>query len=142
FDLVCNDKWKQPFTSSVYFLGVLCGSFFSGQLSDRFGRKPVLFVTMAVQTLFTFVQVFSQSWEMFSVLFFIVGLGQISNYVAAFVLEILTATVRVLYVTLGVCLFFAFGYMMLPLLAFFIRDWRSLLLVMSVPGLVYIPLWW
>uniref|UniRef100_A0A8C8FB44 Major facilitator superfamily (MFS) profile domain-containing protein n=1 Tax=Oncorhynchus tshawytscha TaxID=74940 RepID=A0A8C8FB44_ONCTS len=144
FALVCNDKWKQPFTSSVYFLGMLCGSFFSGQLSDRFGRKPVLFVTMAVQTLFTFVQVFSQSWEMFSVLFFIVGLGQISNYVAAFVLgtEILTATVRVLYVTLGVCLFFAFGYMMLPLLAFFIRDWRSLLLVMSVPGLVYIPLWW
>ncbi|CAB1316756.1 unnamed protein product, partial [Coregonus sp. 'balchen'] len=125
FDLVCNDKWKQPFTSSVYFLGVL------------FGRKPVLFVTMAVQTLFTFVQVFSQSWEMFSVLFFIVGLGQISNYVAAFVLgtEMLTGTVRVLYVTLGVCLFFAFGYMMLPLMAFFIRDWRSLLLIMSVPGL-------
>ncbi|KPP61316.1 solute carrier family 22 member 5-like [Scleropages formosus] len=144
FDLVCGDNWKQPFTSSIYFMGVLCGSFFSGQISDRFGRKPVFFVTMAVQTLFTAIQVFSPSWEVFSVIFFIVGLGQISNYVAAFVLgsEILTGSARVLYSSLGVCLFFAFGYMMLPLIAFFIRDWRMLLVALSLPGLAYIPLWW
>lgn len=35
FDLVCSEQWKQPFTSTLYFLGVLVGSFFSGQLSDR-----------------------------------------------------------------------------------------------------------
>ncbi|XP_071762815.2 organic cation/carnitine transporter 2-like [Centroberyx gerrardi] len=144
FDLVCSEQWKQPFTSTVYFLGVLFGSFFSGQLSDRFGRKPVLFATMAVQTIFTFVQVFSPSWTVFSILFFATGLGQISNYVAAFVLgtEILAGNVRVLYASLGVCICFAFGYMMLPLFAYFIRDWKSLLLTMSLPGLVYIPLWW
>ncbi|XP_030649955.1 solute carrier family 22 member 5-like [Chanos chanos] len=144
FDLVCNNEWKQPFTSSVYFIGVLSGSFFSGQLSDRFGRKPVLFLTMLIQSLFTFIQMFSPSWEVFSILFFIVGLGQISNYVAAFVLgtEILVESVRVLYSSLGVCLFFAIGYMLLPLIAFFIRDWRMLLLTMSLPALIYIPLWW
>uniref|UniRef100_A0AAR2LAN5 Major facilitator superfamily (MFS) profile domain-containing protein n=1 Tax=Pygocentrus nattereri TaxID=42514 RepID=A0AAR2LAN5_PYGNA len=144
FDLVCDDEWKQPFTSSIYFIGVLCGSFFSGQISDRFGRKPVLFVTMMVQTFFTFIQVFVPSWELFSVLFFIVGLGQISNYVAAFVLgtEILSGGVRVLYSSLGVCFFFAIGYMMLPLMAFLIRSWRMLLVALSVPGLIYIPLWW
>lgn len=52
----------------------------------RFGRKPVFFITMAAQTLFTFLQVFSTSWTMFSVLMFFSGLGQIANYVAAFVL--------------------------------------------------------
>eukprot|EP00064_Thunnus_orientalis_P004750 superscaffoldBa00000442_g4762 len=36
YDLVCSEQWKQPFTSTVFFLGVLCGCFFSGQLSDRF----------------------------------------------------------------------------------------------------------
>ncbi|XP_076836358.1 organic cation/carnitine transporter 2-like isoform X2 [Brachyhypopomus gauderio] len=144
FDLVCDDEWKQPFTSTIYFLGVLCGSFFSGQISDRFGRKPVLFITMMVQTFFTFVQVFSPSWEVFSVLFFIVGLGQISNYVAAFVLgsEILSGAVRVFYSSLGVSLFFAIGYMMLPLIAFLIRNWRMVLIALSLPGLIYIPLWW
>ncbi|XP_066501590.1 organic cation/carnitine transporter 2-like isoform X2 [Hoplias malabaricus] len=144
FDLVCDDEWKQPFTSSIYYIGVLSGSFFSGQLSDRFGRKPVLFVTMMVQTFFTFLQVFAPSWEIFSVLFFIVGLGQISNYVAAFVLgtEILSGSVRVIYSSLGVCLFFAIGYMILPLIAYLIRDWRMLLVALSLPGLIYIPLWW
>ncbi|XP_029304014.1 solute carrier family 22 member 5-like [Cottoperca gobio] len=143
FDLVCRDQWKQPFTATVYFLGVVVGSFFSGQLSDRFGRKLVFFATMAVQTVFTFVQIFSPSWTVFSILNFISGLGQISNYVAAFVLgtEILTGNIRVLFSSLGVCLGFAIGYMVLPLFAYFLRDWKSLLIAISLPGLLYIPLW-
>ncbi|KAF3705601.1 Solute carrier family 22 member 4 Ergothioneine transporter [Channa argus] len=144
FDLVCSDQWKQPFTSTVFFLGVLVGSFFSGQLSDRFGRKPVLFATMAVQTVFTFAQVFSASWTMLIIILFINGLGQISNFVAALVLgaEILTGNVRILYSSMGTCLGFAVGYMMLPLFAYFLRDWRNLLLALSLPGLAYVPLWW
>lgn len=57
-------------------------------ISLRFGRKNVLFATMGVQTVFTFFQVFSPSWVVFCALFFVVGMGQISNYVAAFVLGI------------------------------------------------------
>ena len=52
----------------------------------RFGRKNVLFVTMGMQTGFSFLQIFSKNFEMFAMLFFLVGMGQISNYVAAFVL--------------------------------------------------------
>ncbi|KAM7374636.1 hypothetical protein PAMP_007282 [Pampus punctatissimus] len=37
FDLVCSEQWKQPFTTTLYFLGVLVGSFFAGQVSDRYG---------------------------------------------------------------------------------------------------------
>ncbi|XP_056264221.1 organic cation/carnitine transporter 2-like [Pseudoliparis swirei] len=144
FDLVCGEQWKQPFTTTVFFLGVLVGSFFSGQFSDRFGRKPVFFCTMALQTIFSFFQIFSTSWIVFTILGFISGIGQISNYVSAFVLgnEILTGNVRVLFSSLGVCLGYAFGYMMLPLLAYFFRGWKSLLLAISLPGLLYIPLWW
>uniref|UniRef100_A0A672YDE4 Solute carrier family 22 member 5-like n=1 Tax=Sphaeramia orbicularis TaxID=375764 RepID=A0A672YDE4_9TELE len=144
FDLVCSQQWKQPLTSLLYFLGVLVGSFFFGQLSDRFGRRPVFFTTMALQTIFTFFQVFSPSWTVFAILMFFSGLGQIGNYVAAFVLgtEVLSGNVRVLFSTLGVCLCFAIGYMVLPLLAYFLRDWRPLLLTISLAGLLYIPLWW
>ncbi|CAH2277013.1 solute carrier family 22 member 5 [Pelobates cultripes] len=144
WDLVCENDWKGPLTTSIFFVGVLIGSFVSGQISDRFGRKKVLFATMAVQTGFSIVQVFSINWEMFTVLFLIVGMGQISNYVAAFILgaEILGKSVRIIFSTLGVCIFYAIGYMLLPLIAFFIRDWRMLLLALTIPGLFCIPLWW
>ncbi|XP_024896462.1 solute carrier family 22 member 4 isoform X3 [Pteropus alecto] len=36
WNLVCEEDWKTPLTSSLFFVGVLCGSFVSGQLSDRF----------------------------------------------------------------------------------------------------------
>ncbi|XP_077402589.1 organic cation/carnitine transporter 2-like isoform X3 [Vanacampus margaritifer] len=104
FDLVCNQRWKQPLTATVFFLGVLVGSFFSGVLADRYqpGVKN------------------SQ------------GRGT----------EILTGNARVIYSSMGVCLGFAFGYMTLPLFAYFFRSWKTLLLAIGLPGLFYIPLWW
>ncbi|XP_043837253.1 solute carrier family 22 member 4 [Dromiciops gliroides] len=144
WNIVCDENWKPPLTTSLFFVGVLIGSFISGQLSDRFGRKNILFGTMAVQTGFSFLQIFSTNWEMFTVLFVIVGMGQISNYVVAFILgtEILGKSVRIIFSTLGVCIFFAIGYMLLPLFAYFIRDWRMLLLALTVPGVLCVPLWW
>uniref|UniRef100_A0A3Q4GIK5 Major facilitator superfamily (MFS) profile domain-containing protein n=1 Tax=Neolamprologus brichardi TaxID=32507 RepID=A0A3Q4GIK5_NEOBR len=144
FDLVCSNQWKQPFTSTVFFVGGLLGSFFSGQLSDRYGRKHILFAALAIQTVFTFAQVFSGSWIMFLIILFINGLGQMSNFVAALVLgsEVLTGKVRVLYSSFGTCLGFAIGYMILPLLAYFLRDWKSLSLALSLPCVAYVPFWW
>uniref|UniRef100_A0A3B5AFW4 Solute carrier family 22 member 5 n=1 Tax=Stegastes partitus TaxID=144197 RepID=A0A3B5AFW4_9TELE len=144
WDLVCDDSWKKPMTSSVYFCGVLTGSFITGQLSDRYGRKIVLFLTIAIQTVFTFSQAFAPSWTVFCALFFVVGLAQISYYVSAFVLgtETLGPRVRTIFSTAGMCMFFGLGYMFLPLLAFFIRDWRKLLLCLALPGFLYVPLWW
>ncbi|TRY64544.1 hypothetical protein DNTS_022662 [Danionella cerebrum] len=143
WDLVCEENWRIPFTSSLFFCGVLVGSVVSGTISDRFGRKTVLFITMAIQSMFSLLQVFSPSWPIFCALFFIVGMGHISNYVAAFVLgmEILSPSLRDIFSTLGVCLFFTLGYMLLPLAGYFLRDWRSLTLALSIPGLLCLTLW-
>ncbi|KAL1252329.1 hypothetical protein QQF64_017022 [Cirrhinus molitorella] len=59
WDLVCSDDWRAPLTSSLFYSGVLTGSLISGQMSDRFGRKNVLFVTMAIQTVFTSIKISS-----------------------------------------------------------------------------------
>uniref|UniRef100_H3C2Y4 Major facilitator superfamily (MFS) profile domain-containing protein n=1 Tax=Tetraodon nigroviridis TaxID=99883 RepID=H3C2Y4_TETNG len=144
FDLVCDDEWKQPLSPTVYFLGVLMGSFFAGQLADRYGRKPVFFTTMAVQTVFTVVLIFSPSWIVFAIMFFISGMGQMANYVAAFVLgtEILSGKIRILFSTLGVALGYTIGSLLVPLIAYFLRDWKKVFLATSLPALIYILLWW
>lgn len=56
--------------------------------------------------------------------------------------EVLSKTMRVLFTTLGAFLFYCIGYMTLPWIAFGIRDWRTLLAVLSATSVVYIPLWW
>ncbi|XP_048639324.1 solute carrier family 22 member 5 isoform X4 [Marmota marmota marmota] len=56
--------------------------------------------------------------------------------------EILGKSIRIIFSTLGVCIFYAFGFMVLPLFAYFIRDWRMLLLALTVPGVLCAALWW
>ncbi|GAA6234857.1 solute carrier family 22 member 4-like isoform X1 [Lates japonicus] len=144
WDLVCDNAWKVPFSTSSFFLGVLIGSFVSGHLSDRFGRKPVFYFTMVLQTVTALIQATSVSWVMFCILNCLRGLGQISNYIASLVLgsEILSQSARVSFTLLCHSLGFGIGYALLPLFAYFIRGWRMLLVATAIPGFLFIPTWW
>uniref|UniRef100_A0A4W5K492 Solute carrier family 22 member 5 n=1 Tax=Hucho hucho TaxID=62062 RepID=A0A4W5K492_9TELE len=144
WDLVCDNEWKTPFASSTLFMGFLIGSLLSGQLSDRFGRKKVLFGSLVAQLISVLIQAFSPSWEVFCIMFTFVGASQISLYISAFVLgtEVLSKSMREVFTTLGAFLHYCIGYMTLPWIAYAMREWRTLLIILSSVTVVYIPLWW
>uniref|UniRef100_A0A3Q3WNA3 Major facilitator superfamily (MFS) profile domain-containing protein n=1 Tax=Mola mola TaxID=94237 RepID=A0A3Q3WNA3_MOLML len=144
WSLVCDNAWKVPFSTSLFFVGVLIGSFFCGHLSDRFGRKPVFFLTFVLQAVTALIQAASISWLMFCVLNCLRGLGQISSYMLSLTIgsEILSKSARVNYTLLGHNLGYGIGYALLPLFAYFIRGWRMLLVASAIPSLLIIPTWW
>ncbi|XP_062391522.1 organic cation/carnitine transporter 2 [Sardina pilchardus] len=144
WDLVCDDQWKTPLASSCLFIGFLIGSLVSGQLSDKFGRKKLIFICLAGQPLSMVVHSFSPSWVFFCIFYLFVGAFHISLYITTFVLgtEVLSKSLRDVFTTLGVFLHYCIGYMLLPGFAFGFRDWRPLLQVMAGIMVVYVPFWW
>lgn len=132
----------------------------------------MVFISLAAQSVAVLLQSFSTSWRMFCIMFLFIGASQISLYISAFVLgteleefnwislllvswlslvffacqctgtEVLSKTMRVIFATLGAFLFYCIGYMTLPWIAYSIREWRTLLAVLSMTSVVNIPLWW
>ncbi|XP_019712390.1 solute carrier family 22 member 5-like isoform X1 [Hippocampus comes] len=144
WELVCENAWKVPFSTSVFFIGVLFGSLVSGQLSDRFGRKHVLFFTISLQSVTALIQATSVNWVMFCALNCLRGVGHVACFVTSLVLgsEMLGESARLVYTLLGQCLCYSIGYALLPLFAYLIRSWRLLLVASAIPGLVFIFTWW
>lgn len=56
--------------------------------------------------------------------------------------EVLRKSARVAYSLVGHSLGYGIGYALLPLLAYFIRSWRMLMVASAIPNLLFIPAWW
>ncbi|XP_077967854.1 organic cation transporter protein-like isoform X2 [Styela clava] len=143
WDLVCDRAWILPLITMLYMSGVLVGSLMGGSLSDRFGRKP----TFLFGTLFMFVFLglcgVSTSPQMFAGFLFCAGATGFINYLTAFTIsaEIISTKDRVVTGTLTVG-GFAIGYMILPVFAYYIGNWRVLCYVLASLGVVFIPYIW
>ncbi|PIK61368.1 putative solute carrier family 22 member 3 [Apostichopus japonicus] len=143
WDLVCDQSNLVEISQSVFMAGVMVGSILFGQLSDRFGRKPILFVSLALQVVVGTVVVFSPSIVFFTVVRFFVGVLEQGYDITSYVMvtELFTPRRRA-YAGILLTNFWALGIMSLPLLAWLIQDWRYLQLAITLPLLLALPLWW
>lgn len=52
WDLVCDKEYLKNVAEMFFLLGVATGGIISGYLSDKFGRKTMLFISAVLQTIF------------------------------------------------------------------------------------------
>lgn len=113
-----------------------------GIVADYFGRKSVLFPSVSVVLVVTFAMAFSKAFWVVAVCRFIIGFFEAGCFLSMFVLatELVGPEKRALAGNL-VWFYFTAALMVLGVKAYFIRDWRTLLMVSSAPW-IFILLFW
>ncbi|KAM3624669.1 uncharacterized protein V6R79_026363 [Siganus canaliculatus] len=143
WDLVCDQRRVNKATATIFFMGVMVGAAVFGYLSDRFGRKRALLVSYMSTTSFGIACAFSHNFAMFAAMRFCTGVG-LSG------ISIISLTLCIEWVDIkhrtgvGVLLSldWSIGTAILPGVAYFLNDWRSLTAVSTCPLFLAMVGWW
>lgn len=128
--------------NSMLFIGWAVGAIVLGFIADRYGRKSVLFPSVLIVLLVTFAMAFAKAFWIIAVCRVIIGFFEAGCFLSMFVLatELVGPERRALAGTL-VWFYFTAALMILGLKAFFIRKWRTLLIVSSAPWIFILVFW-
>ncbi|CAH1788268.1 unnamed protein product [Owenia fusiformis] len=86
YDLVCDNDWMYTLPSTFFIIGLSIGSFTSGFIADRFGRKLTIILFTIVKLISITGAAFAPYFWMFLALRCVVGVATLGTYVTYWVL--------------------------------------------------------
>ncbi|XP_023136123.1 solute carrier family 22 member 7-like [Amphiprion ocellaris] len=142
WDLVCDKRGKNKATATIFFVGVMFGAMSFGSLSDRYGRRIMLLVSYVSGMLFAIASAFSTTYMMLTVLRFFTGFCITGIVIASQVLSVEWVDIEHRKVV-GVIdsLSWTFGNIGFAAIAYFVNDWRWLIVSVTSPLILAIIMW-
>ncbi|XP_017143860.1 organic cation transporter-like protein [Drosophila miranda] len=143
WNLVCGRGFLAATSDSLFMLGVLVGSIIFGQLSDKYGRKPILFASLVIQVVFGVLAGLAPEYFTYTMARVIVGATTSGVFLVAYVIAMeMVGPAKRLYAGIFVMMFFSLGFMLTAAFAYFIHDWRWLQIALTLPGLIFMCYYW
>ncbi|XP_067125310.1 organic cation transporter protein-like isoform X2 [Centruroides vittatus] len=141
WNLVCDDYWMASFSGSSYFMGLFVSALIIGQLSDRYGRRPVIMFGIILHILSGLLCTISPFYWMFTACRFLTAVGKNAFGLAYFVyvLEVVGPNYRE-NVFVVACLSYTTGMLSLVAVSWLVKDWFYIQLYCSLPPFVLLLL--
>ncbi|KAH8383365.1 hypothetical protein KR009_008217, partial [Drosophila setifemur] len=142
WDLVCDKEHLKQVAEMFFLLGVATGGIISGYLSDKFGRKTMLFISAVLQTIFGLLLYFCRSFELYLTLRALLGLVSVSVTYSGLILAIEYVDGKWRTIAGMYNLFpLPISYMIISGLAYLTQDYQRLQLCIGLPGIFLCFLW-
>ncbi|XP_075149164.1 organic cation transporter protein-like [Haematobia irritans] len=143
WDMVCSRGFLRATSDALFMLGVLVGSIVFGQMSDKYGRKPIFFASLVIQVIFGVLAAVSPEYLTYTTARFVVGATTSGVFLVAYVIamEMVGPSMR-LFAGIFVMMFFSVGFMLTAAFAYFVHDWRWLQIALTLPGLLFMCYYW
>ncbi|OWF44712.1 organic cation transporter protein-like isoform X2 [Mizuhopecten yessoensis] len=142
-NLVCQRKKYIVHATMSFMAGFTVGSLLLGIMADVVGRKKAMILSIVLYIIPNISGSFVTSFEQFVICRFLSGVSVGGLLGTGFVmgLEFVGPSKR-MWAGIVIELFWASGTMLLALLAYLIRDWKYLNLVVSVPPVLFLSYIW
>ncbi|RXM98946.1 Solute carrier family 22 member 3 [Acipenser ruthenus] len=143
YDLVCEHAWKVDLTQAFLNVGLLIGAVVIGYGADRFGRKLCILISVFGLGVSGVAMAFSPNYIMLLLFRTIQGVFGKGAWMASFVLvtEIVGSSHRRV-VSIVAQIFFTFGVVILPGIAYLIPSWKALQLTITLPTFILLIYFW
>ncbi|XP_008215741.1 organic cation transporter protein [Nasonia vitripennis] len=143
WDLVCDREWLRALSDSLFMVGVMLGSTIFGALSDKYGRRPIFFLSLVIQLVGGIAVALTPEFISYVIFRAIVGSTTSGVFLVAYVIALeMVGPQKRLIAGVGCQLFFTAGYIMIAGFAYYITDWRMLQLALTVPSVAFLLYWW
>lgn len=143
WNLICSRTSLASLAQSMMQIGTLAGSFILGYVSDRYGRKTVVLISLFFEVVFVAISAVVPDFWMFLVCRFLIGVMVGGTMLSCYILLIELSGKSFRPYMSGISeISLILGYISLPIIAYFVREWRTLQLVTSLPWIIVAVYYW